>query len=71
MISLGPQNPAVTKQIRASLEWHEPTLQALFQAFVAHGENSQNHVLAPAIWQVVTLLDNLRELVGEDNKAMV
>ena len=69
MISLGPQNPAVTKQIRSSLEWHEPTLQALFQAFVAHGENSQDHALAPAIWQVVTLLDNLRELVGEANKS--
>lgn len=66
VISLGRQNPAITKQIRASLEVQEPTLLALFQAYCTGAEDTMNSTIAPAIWQVVTLLDNLKDMVGED-----
>jgi len=65
VISLGRQNPAITKQIRASLEVQEPTLLALFQAYCTDAD-TMNSTIAPAIWQVVTLLDNLKDMVGED-----
>jgi hypothetical protein len=58
VISLGHQNPAITKPIRSSLEIQEPTLLALFDAYREKGDTG-------AIWQVVTLLDNLKEMVGE------
>ena len=64
VISLGRQNPAVTKHVRSSLEWQESTLLALFQAYCTGGEDNANHALAPAIWQVVTLVDNLKEIIG-------
>jgi hypothetical protein len=68
VISLGRQNPAVTKHVRSSLEWQESTLLALFQAYCTGGEdNATNHALAPSIWQVVTLVDNLKEIMGDEN----
>lgn len=66
VISLGRQNPVITKQVRSSLEWQESTLIALFQAYCTGAEDNLSVALSPAIWQVVTLLDNLKELVGED-----
>ena len=66
VISMGRQNPAITKDVQSSLEWQEPTLLALFQAYCTGGEDGMGHALAPAIWQAVTLLDNLKEMVGED-----
>lgn len=63
VISLGRQNPAVTKHIRSSLDWQEPTLLALFQAYCTGGDNGAPHALAPVVWQVVTLLDNLKYMV--------
>ena len=66
VISLGRQNPAITKQVRASLEVQESTLLALFQAYCTGAEDTINSSIAPAIWQVVTLLDNLKDMVGED-----
>ena len=68
VISLGRQNPAITKHVRSSLEWQESTLLALFQTYCRGGEdNATNHVLAPAIWHVVTLVDNLKEIMGDEN----
>jgi hypothetical protein len=68
VISLGRQNPAITKHVRSSLEWQESTLLALFQAYCTGGEdNATNHALAPSIWQVVTLVDNLKEIMGDEN----
>jgi hypothetical protein len=70
VISLGRQNPAITKHVRASLEWQESTLLALFQAYCTGGgveNNATNQALAPAIWQVVTLVDNLKEIMGDEN----
>lgn len=66
VISLGHQNPATTKQVRASLELQESTLLALFQAYCTGAEDTANSSVAPAIWQVVTLMDNLRDMVGDD-----
>jgi hypothetical protein len=63
VISLGRQNPAITKHVRSVVEWQETTLLALFQAFCTGGEDT---TLAPAVWQAVTLLDNLKEMVGEE-----
>ena len=68
VISLGRQNPAITKHVRSSLEWQESTLLALFQAYCTGGEEgATNQALAPAIWQVVTLVDNLKEIIGDEN----
>lgn len=66
VISLGRQNPAITKYVRSSLEWQEPTVFALFQAYCMGGEDTTGQTLAQAIWQVATLLDNLKDMVGED-----
>ena len=66
VISLGRQNPAITKNVRSSLEWQEPTVLALFQAYCTSGGDTTGQTLAQAIWQVVTVLDNLKEMVGED-----
>jgi len=66
VISLGRQNPAIAKNIQSSLEWQEPALLALFQAYCTGVEDAMSAALAPAIWQVVTLLDNLKEMVGEE-----
>ena len=68
VISLGRQNPTITNHVRSSLEWQESTLLALFQAYCRGGEdNATNHGLAPAIWQVVTLVDNLKDIMGDEN----
>jgi hypothetical protein len=66
VISLGRQNPAITRHIRSTVEWQETTLLALFQAYCTSGEDMMNTSLAPAVWQVVTLLDNLKDMVGEE-----
>jgi hypothetical protein len=65
VITLG-RNPAITKQIRANLEWQEPTLLALFHANCAAGEVKADDAIGPAVWQVVTLLDNLKEILRSD-----
>ena len=67
VISLGRQNPALAKHVRSSVEWQEPTLLALFQAYCNAEVDFTSHALAPAIWQVMTLLDNLKDILGEDN----
>ena len=66
VISLGRQNPTITKHVRASLELQESTLLALFQAYCTGVEGTAESSITPAIWQVVTLLDNLKDMVGED-----
>lgn len=66
VISLGRQNPTITKQVRASLELQESTLLALFQAYCTGAEETAESSITLAIWQVVTLLDNLKDMVGED-----
>jgi hypothetical protein len=67
VISLGRQNPAVTRQVRSTIDWQESTLLAMFQAYCTNKEDMVNTTLAPAVWQVVTLLDNLKDMVGEDS----
>ena len=68
VISLGRQNPAITKHVRSTLELQESTLLALFRAYCTGGENNAtNHALVTSIWQVVTLVDNLKEIMGDDN----
>ena len=67
VISLGRQNPAITKHVRSCVEWQEPTLLALFQAYCNAEVDLTSHPLAPAVWQVMTLLDNLKDILGEDN----
>jgi hypothetical protein len=69
VISLGRTNPAITKPVRSTLEWQESTLLALFQAYSTEGQDVANHSFASAIWQVVTLLDNLKEMVGADSSS--
>jgi hypothetical protein len=66
VISLGRQNPAITKPVRATIELQENTLNALFQAYCTGQEDAMSNSLAPAIWQVITLLDNLKDMLGED-----
>lgn len=66
IISLGRQNPTITKQVRASLELQESTLLALFRAYCTGAEETAESSITPVIWQVVTLLDNLKDMVGED-----
>ena len=65
VITLG-RNSAITKHIRSSLGWQESTLLALFHVYCMNGEAKAGDVIGPAVWQVVTLLDNLTEMVGED-----
>jgi len=65
VISLGRQNPAITNPVRASVEWQEPTLLALFQAYCNAEVDLTSHALAPVIWEVVTLLDNLKDILGD------
>jgi hypothetical protein len=71
VLSLGRQNPAVMQNVRAALEWQESTLLALFQAYCGN-ERPENaaSALVPAVIQVVTLLDNLREIVGDDSNSV-
>ena len=71
VISLGRQNPAITKQVRASLELQESTLLALFQAYCSGAGDTANSSIAPPIWQVVTLMDNLKNMVGEDKPVRI
>ena len=67
VISLGRQNPAIAMHVRSSVAWQEDTLLALFHAYCNAEVDISSHALAPAIWQVVTLLDNLKDILGEDN----
>jgi hypothetical protein len=56
----------ITQNVRTALEWQENTLLALFQAHCGRrGEDNMTSPLAPLILQVVTLLDNIREILGE------
>lgn len=66
VISLGRQNPAIVQHVRTALEWQEHTLVALFQAYWGDSSHELNGALANVILQVVTLLDNLREIVGDE-----
>lgn len=66
VISLGRQNPAITRHVRATVERQETTLLAMFQAYCTNGDDMAHTALAPAVWQVVTLMDNLKDMVGED-----
>ena len=66
VISLGRQNPAIVQHVRTALEWQEHTLVALFQAYWGDNSHESNDALANVILQVVTLLDNLRDIVGDE-----
>ena len=65
LISLGRQNPAIVQHVRTALEWQEHTLLALFQAYCLDSDKDMDGYLAKVILQVVTLLDNLKEIVRE------
>jgi hypothetical protein len=65
VISLGRSNPAIRKPVREFLELQESTLLALFQAYCVDGQDLWDQRLASVIWQVITLVDNLKDLVGE------
>lgn len=67
VISLGRQNPGINKYVRSCVELLEPTLLALFQAYCNTEVDLTSHALAPAVWQIMTLLDNLKDILGEDN----
>ena len=65
IISLGRQNPIITKHVPSILVTQEATLVALFQAYCLGGENIATGTLQSWIWEIVTLVDNIKDLLGQ------
>jgi hypothetical protein len=65
IISLGRQNPIIGKHVPSILGTQEATLLALFEAYCSGGEEIATGTLSASIWEIVTLVDNIKDLLGE------
>jgi len=61
---MGRQNPTILQHVQTALEWQEHTLSALFQAYCSDSNRELSNALAKVILEAVTLLDNLKDMVG-------
>ena len=65
IISLGRQNPIIRKHVPSILGTQEATLLALFEAYCSGKEEITNGTLSSSIWEIITLVDNIKDLLGE------